>query len=149
MRKRLRKKYHLKEFAEHGFRVDARLNLANEDDCDEFIWGFISFLELLDAYCAITVHDGKARICVHFSARSDGTRIREAVTDWLEGTPFVEDVISVSEIYDAHYYDPVENRRLPLRIRGHWAEIRSNRKEIARVLNELPKLKKRERLASR
>ena len=90
MKKRLRKKKHLGEFAEWGRQIVITRNRKNE--FDEFLDAFIEeAIEANGCYCGGGGKEDKLDVVVELGRRaSDPDAILEEITAWLDGRPDVQ-----------------------------------------------------------
>jgi uncharacterized protein len=110
MKKRLRKKKHVGEFAEYGREIIIKLN--RNDDSDEFFDAFIvEAIEGNGCYCFGGGTPNRYGMFVTLGRRCENPDAKmKAIIAWIEAQPDVESW-TVSEEYDAFYpkFDDVED----------------------------------------
>jgi len=110
MKKRLRKKKHVGEFAVYGREIIIKLN--RNDDSDEFFDAFIvEAIEGNGCYCFGGGTPNRYGMFVTLGRRCENPDAKmKAIIAWIEAQPDVESW-TVSEEYDAFYpkFDDVED----------------------------------------
>lgn len=105
MKRRLKKKLHLEEFAVQGFEFSCRIN-TDELSADDFFDGLIELVENRDLVIEGDGSDHDFNAYVIASGRYESTSPDdvEAVKQWLEATKGIEDA-KVEDLSDAYYGD--------------------------------------------
>ena len=90
MKKRLRKKKHLHEFAEYGRQLIITRN--RRDEFDDFLYAFVEeAVEASGCYCGGGGKEDKLDVIVEFGTRSENPEAKlKKITAWLEGRPDVK-----------------------------------------------------------
>ncbi len=104
MKRRLRKKLYLGEFAVLGFEFSCTLNLDTEDAFDSWLDQLIEFIESRDL-CMGGSGDTKSFsgfICSAHRYKSAVDEDREAVKNWLESSGVASNVV-IGGLVDAYY----------------------------------------------
>jgi len=107
MKKRLRKKKHLREFAQHGRQVIITRN--RKDGFDDFLDAFIEeTIEANACYCGGGGKEDKLDVIVELRARSENpdAKLKE-ITGWLGARPDVKDW-KVGQEFDLWHGDFVD-----------------------------------------
>jgi uncharacterized protein YggL (DUF469 family) len=104
MKRRLRKKLYLGEFAVLGFEFSCTLNLDTEDAYDSWLDQLIEFIERRDLCMGGSgdTHSFSAFICSAHRYKSVIDEDREAVKNWLESSGGASNVV-IGELIDSYY----------------------------------------------
>jgi len=90
MMKRLRKKKHVREFAQYGRQLIVTRN--RKDGFDEFLYAFVEeAIEQSGCYCGGGGKEDKLDVIVEIGSRSENTDTKLIkVTEWLDARPDVK-----------------------------------------------------------